>query len=223
MPSPAPDPLAARAASLHELERLGLPLPPESFPLVWDTGDLVALRPTLELEKRAAILHVILEYAFGMPPEAAVSWLQRNDLAPEVTEPEWAFVTAQGGDHGSFVLHLDALAGVMWVLGVIRVLDPIMPPPPLTEMMPDLFRDESFAQWRARTLPAPRDAAHVAAALDLHYCLDWAYLKTDREQLPGDIDANAIGQRRWALEWSVVFSGPHHAAPGGWEEVDLST
>jgi Domain of unknown function (DUF4272) len=219
----APDPLAVRAASLQELERLGLPMPPETFPLVWDPGDHVELRPTLELERRAVILHVILEYTFGMPPEAAVSWLERNDLAPEVTEPEWAFVTAGIGDRRSFILHLDALAGLSWVLGMIKILDPLDPPQPLTPLFPDLLEDESFVDWQARTLSAPRDATVVAAALDLHYCLDWAYLKLDSASLPGNIDANAIGQRRWALEWAAVFTGPHHDPPGGWEEVDLST
>ena len=41
-------------------------------------------------------------------------------------------------------------------------------------------------------------------------------------RLPGEINANAIGQRRWALEWAVVFRGPYHDRPPGWDEVDLS-
>ena len=40
---------------------------------------------------------------------------------------------------------------------------------------------------------------------------------------PGLVDANAIGQRRWALEWAVILRGPYHDPPPGWEEVDLST
>ena len=36
------------------------------------------------------------------------------------------------------------------------------------------------------------------------------------------VDSNAIGQRRWALEWAVVFTGPYHDRPPEWEEVDLS-
>ena len=35
--------------------------------------------------------------------------------------------------------------------------------------------------------------------------------------------ANAIGQRRWALEWAVLFRGPNHDTPPDWEDVDLST
>jgi hypothetical protein len=33
----------------------------------------------------------------------------------------------------------------------------------------------------------------------------------------------SISQRRWALEWAVVFTGPYHDAPPPWEEIDLST
>src|SRR5829696_8717229 len=102
MPVLAPDPLAVRAASLQELARLDLPLPPDTFPLVWDPGDLVDLRPTIDLERRAAILHVILERTFGMPAAEAESWLDRNDLTPDVTEPEWAWITEEIGDRRSF-------------------------------------------------------------------------------------------------------------------------
>lgn len=220
---PAPDPAAVRAASLEELERLGLPLPPDNYPLVWDFGDEVELRPTVDLERRGAILHVILEIAFGMPREDAAAWLERNDLTPDITDPEWAFITEEIGDRASFILHLDALAGLAWVLGMIKSLDPLRPPQHLTQLFPNLINDESFMDWQARTLSAPRDATVVAAALDLHYCLDWGYLKLDSSELPGEVDANAIGQRRWALEWAVVFTGPHHGAASGWEEVDLST
>lgn len=223
MPVLAPDPLAVRAASLQELARLGVPVPPDTYPLVWDPGDLVELRPTIDLERRAAILHVLLERTFGMPAMEAVSWLERNDLAPDVTEPEWAYITEGIGDMHSFALHLDALAGLSWVLSIIRVLDPREPPQSLVQLYPDLLADESFAAWQARTLSAPRDAGVVAAALDLHYCLDWSFLKLAPGELPGAISANAIGQRRWALEWAAVFTGPHHGPPGGWEEVDLST
>ncbi|HCT81634.1 MAG TPA: DUF4272 domain-containing protein [Micromonosporaceae bacterium] len=223
MPVPAPDPLAVRAASLQELARLGLALPPETFPLVWDPDDQVELRSTIDLERRAVILFVVLERTFGMPPDKAESWLDRNDLTPDVTEPEWAWITEEIGDRRSFALHLDALAGLAWTLGLIKSLDPLAPPQSLVELFPDLLAEESFADWQGRTLSAPRDPAVVAAALDLHYCLDWAFLKLSTDELPGAVDANAIGQRRWALEWSAVFIGPHHDPPGGWEEVDLST
>jgi len=55
--------------------------------------------------------------------------------------------------------------------------------------------------------------------------LDWAYLEAERTRvpLPGLVDSNTIGQRRWALEWAVVFRGPYHDPPPGWEEIDLST
>ena len=71
----APDPIAAREASVEVLRRLALPEPPSRFPLVWERGDVVELRSLVEIEARLAILNVTLARSFGMPPELAVAWL----------------------------------------------------------------------------------------------------------------------------------------------------
>lgn len=222
---PAPDPVETRAANLAELARLGLPLPPPTYPLVWEPGDQVSLRPTRELEARAAILYVTLERCFGMPPELAVDWLTSNALVDDVTDPEWAFITKSEGDHRSFALHLDAVAALTWVLGTGKRLDPTGPPDPQAALLPNLATDETFDEWRARTLPAPRDPALVAAVLDLYYCLDWAFIEAETNGLdtPGHLGSSAIGQRRWGLEWAVVLEGPYQEPELGWEEIDLST
>ncbi|HEY3008915.1 MAG TPA: DUF4272 domain-containing protein [Micromonosporaceae bacterium] len=226
MPVPVPDPLAARAVSVEELRRLRLPLPPPQFPLVWEPGDEVELRPTTEIEARTAVLNVVLARCFGMPQEAAMSWLLGSHLVDAVTTPEWHFVMSGRGDHRSFVLHLEAIYALCWVLGISKHLDPAAPSEDrLVDLLPHLPSGETFAEWRSRTLVAPRNAAEVAAVLDLYYCLDWAYLEAERAALPlpGPIDGNAIGQRRWALEWAVIFHGPFHDAPTGWDQIDLAT
>ena len=177
----APDPRAVREASLDELSRLGLPLPPPQFPLVWEPGDEIELRPTPEIEARIAVLHLILARCFGMPPQAAMSWLLESHLVEMLTPPEWQFVMGGRGDHRSFVLHHDALFSLAWVLGLSKQLDPTVPVDErLVERMPNLVTGETFAQWRARILAAPQHPADAAALLDLHYCLDWAYLETER-------------------------------------------
>ena len=222
----APDPRAVREANIEELRRLRLPLPPVEFPLVWEPGDEVELRPTAEIEARTAVLHLVLARCFGMPPQAGMSWLLNSHLVEKVTPPEWQFVMGGRGDHRSFVLHHDAVFALSWLLGLTRHLDPAAPTDQnLMELLPNIAAGETFAEWRSRTLAAPRSAGESAAVLDFYYCLDWAYLEAERigAPLPGLIDANAIGQRRWALEWAVVFRGPYHDSPAGWEEVDLST
>jgi len=223
---PAPDPHEIRNASLEELERFGLPLPPANFPLVWELGDQVGLRPLADIEARMAVLNVVLFRCFGMPPELAMEWLLDAHLIDRLTRPEWQFVASNEGDNMVFALHLEAVFALAWVLGIAMDLDPLRPSPQgLVERLPDLPRGESYAAWRSRTLTAPREPREVAALLDLYYCLDWAYLEAERrrEQLPGVIDSNATGQRRWALEWVVVLTGPYHDDPPGWEEIDLST
>ena len=221
----APDPRAVRASSLDELRRLHLPLPPAKFPLVWEPGDEVYLRDPVDIEARAAILNIVLARCFGMPQQLAMSWLLGNHLVGAVTPPEWHFVVAGKGDHRSFALHLEAMFALAWLLGMVKHLDPLaVPDDRLVELFPDLPAGETFAQWRSRTLTVPRAPREAAAMLDLYYCLDWAFLslERDRRRGPGPLDSNAIGQRRWALEWGVVFRGPYHGTPGGWEEVDLS-
>jgi hypothetical protein len=215
-----------RAATLEELRRLRLPVPPQQFPLVWESGDAVALRPTGELEARAAVLNVVLARCYGMPQEAAMSWLLGSHLVDAVTRPEWQFVMAGKGDRRALALHLEAIFGLTWLLGVTRHLDPTQPAgDQLVDLLPDLRKAESLAHWRSRTLVAPREAVGAAAMLDRYYCLDWAYLEAERSRLPlpGPIGSHAIGQRRWSLEWAVTFIGPYHPPPRGWEEVDLST
>src|SRR3954470_21176478 len=163
----APDPRAVRDASLDEIERLALPLPPAAYPLVWEPGDRLELRPTGELEARAAILHVVVARCFGLPAELAMSWLLGSHLVDRVTPPEWQFVMGARGDHRSFVLHHDAVFALGWLLGLRRHLDPTAPPEdPLMQQMPDLPGGESFDSWRSRSLVAPRDPAEAAVLLD---------------------------------------------------------
>jgi hypothetical protein len=226
MRTPAPDPQSVRAESLEQVHRLRLPLPPDNFPLVWEPGDEVELRSRDELEGRAAVLNVVLGRAFGMPSQLAMQWLLDAHLMDRLTQPEWHFLASGEGDLRAFALHSEALAALAWLLSMIRRLDPARPGTDnVAEFFPDLPAGEPYSVWRARVLAAPRDPREAAAQLDLYYCLDWAYLEAERRELPlpGLIDSNAIGQRRWALEWAVILHGPFHERPPGWEEVDLST
>ena len=184
-------------------------------------------RPS-EIEARAAVLHVVVARCFGMPAETAMGWLLGSHLVDMVTPPEWQFVMGAKGDHRSFVLHHDAVFALAWVLGLSRHLDPTAPPDErMMRQMPNLPAGETFDRWRSRTLVAPRDAVETATLLDLYYCLDWAFQEAERagQRPPGEVDGNAIGQRRWALEWAVVFRGPYHDAAGwlgGGRSVHLS-
>ena len=225
MSVPAPDPLRVRAASIDQLRRLDLPTPPPQFPLIWEPGDDVELRPQSEIEGRIAILNVVLARCYGMPGEAAMAWLLDAHLLDHLSKPEWSFLATGEGEHPSFTLHLEAIYALAWLLGLVATLDPSEPAPgSLVEKLPHLPSKEAFIAWHGRTSPMPAPPPEAAAALDLIYCLDWSYLEAQRRRvrLPGLIDSNCIGQRRWALEWAVVFRGPHQEAPVDWEDVNLS-
>ena len=180
--------------------------------MVWDAGDAVELRPSPEMEARTAILNVVLARCVRhAEPRLAMTWLLDAHLMERVTQPEWHYVASGQGDDHSFALHLEASHALAWLLGLVGHLDPAAPVADgLMSLLPNLPEGESFPQWRSRSLIAPRDPATAAVMLDLYYCLDWAYLEAERrgQPLPGLIDSNAIGQRRWALEWAVVFAWP---------------
>src|SRR4051794_27883238 len=170
----APDPRAVRDASIGELERLGLPLPGPAFPLVWEPGDEVGLRPTAEIEARAAVLHVVVARCFGMPAETAMSWLLSSHLVDFVTPPEWQFVAVGKGDHRSFVLHHDAVFALAWLLGLSRHLDPTAPPEErLMQQMPDLPGGELFGMWRSRAPVGARGPGEGAGVPGPFYLPRW--------------------------------------------------
>src|SRR5256885_902635 len=127
MRAPAPDPRSSRAESLEQVYRLRLPVPPENFPLVWEPGDEVELRPREELEARAAILNIVLGRAFGMPSQLAMGWLLDARLMDRLTQPEWHFVASGDGDVRSFALHSEALAALAWLLSMLKRLHPAPP------------------------------------------------------------------------------------------------
>ena len=173
------------------------------------------------------MLHVILARCFGMPPQAAMSWLLGSHLVELVTPPEWQFVMGGKGDHRSFVLHHDALFALAWVLGLSQAA------------RPDRRRSTSGWWSGCRTCRAGRRSAsggpgswpRRSTRPTRPPCSTCTTAWTGRtwrpsgsgRRLPGLVDANAIGQRRWALEWAVILRGPYHDEPPGWEEVDLST
>jgi hypothetical protein len=225
---PAPDPQRVRATSIETLRRLDLPTPPHQFPLIWESGDGVELRPPSEIEGRAAILNVVYARCYGMPGEAAMAWLLDAHLLDHLTKPEWSFLATDDSQdvvqHPSFTLHLEAIYALAWLMGLVPEIDPSEPAPSgLVEKMPHLPSKEAYSAWHDRANPTLAPVADAAAALDLIYCLDWAYLEAERRRirLPGLVHSKLIAQRRWALEWAVTFRGPYQEPPRGWEDINL--
>jgi hypothetical protein len=222
---PAPDPAEVRATTLADLAELGYPLPPDGHPLVWEAGDGVALRPAEHLLARCAVLNVVLAAVFGAPAGMTCGWLERNGLRTAATGPEWQFLSRGLGPADLYGLHIEAVWGLAWVLGVAPELDPSRYcADGLASWLPDLGADEAFEDWSVRAHAEPRPAAEVAALLDLHYCLDAVHTEAlmTGTPPPGRTLPYVVGQRRWALEWACVFTGPYHPAPPGWDEVELA-
>lgn len=179
----APDPVDTRRYTLEELQRLGLPLPPITHPMLWDAGDRVELRATGEIEARIAVLNVVLARAYGMPKDLAVTWLNEAGLFGALTGNERSFVRDENGDPQEYMLQHEAVFALAWILGIAMDLDPARPAADgLTRRLPDLPAAERYDQWRGRALVAPRSAREIVTTLDLYYCLDWSCRQVAQEQ-----------------------------------------
>jgi hypothetical protein len=224
--TPAPDPHRVRAASIDQLRRLDLPTPPPNFPLKWEMGDTVEMRPPSELEGRTAILNVVLARCFGMPGEAAMAWLLDAHLLDHLTKPEWSFVATGEGDHRSFTLqpggHLRAGldARPWWGTWIPRSRRPTIWSPSCR----NLPSKETFMAWHGRTNPMPAPARSGDRARPSSTASTGALGgRTAADPPAGLIDSTR--SRNGGGHWS----GPSSVAartrnpPRGWEEVDLST
>jgi hypothetical protein len=109
------------------------------------------------------------------------------------------------------VLHHDAVFALAWLLGLSRHLDPDRaargPADAADAALPD---GETSPPWRSRTLGAAPTPFEARCLLDLYYCLTGRFRRPiGGLPLPGEW-TQRDGQRRWALEWAVVFHGPYH-------------
>lgn len=210
--------------NLSDVADLGYPLPPPNFPLVWSEHDEVELRSRLEIEIRCVILHVLLTAALGASREVTLGWLERNEIADHLTDDERMFLERRSGNIDEFMLCIEAEWALAWLLGIADELDPTQyVGDGLAAWAPNLQEDEPFETWRLRSPVQIRSAEEAAVLLDLYYCLDAGNAEAMRADAfpPGVTQPYVIGQRRWALEWAVIFRGDDHGDPPAWDEVEM--
>lgn len=205
-----PDPAPIRQRGLTALQRLGLPIPPPDFPMLWPAGAPGELRQREEIEARLAVISVVLACCFGMPQNAAMAWLLEAHLLDKMTTPEWRFIIGRVGDQRVFPLHQEAAFVLAWTLGLATDLEPTRPAGSgLLSRLPNLPAGESYSRWRSRTLAVPRKPVEVAIQLDLYSLLEWSVLKLRelRQPIRAWMDPNILGQRRLTLEWLLLVPG----------------
>jgi hypothetical protein len=219
------DPTNVRTETLARISAAGFPIPPEKHLLLWAGSETYELRPLDQLLSRAAALNVVIARAFGTPPEVATGWLHDNGLDASLTTPERAWVGKGEGEARAFLGRIEALWALTWATGIASHLDPNrFCDDSLSPSLPNLPAGEAFHDWKARVAPERRPDDEVVKELDLYFCLDWAVMDAVQrhEPTPGAVPPYVVQQRRWALEWSVLFKGAGRPEAPDWEEIDLS-
>jgi hypothetical protein len=205
------DPETVRAEAVAELAPWGI-VPPDDLPRL-TAGPA---RAADEVVWRAQALHGVLDIIHGAPVDATYAAVAAAGADRWISDAERAYLAGlvDGGPDVEAEYRLswraEGLYALVWMLGVAPDL-------PLTrelDLRPAYFQPVDAALGPAPPGLALRPVAEIATKLDVLLCAQWAVREHVLDDWPVDMEPEAIGERRRALEWVLV--------PGSaWDDVKL--
>jgi Domain of unknown function (DUF4272) len=190
----------ARTANRRLLRHLGFGRVPDDVGAAPDGP----ARPAGEVLDRALALHVVVAVAGGLDGEAGWRWLDGlgagDALAPG--EADYLQDAAEGirVEDAARATQAEALAVLVWALGLIDDLPPDGPATEATAVLPGAGRPVDDAVVGADVRPI----AELEALHDLLAGMAWA-LRADPDlevgAAPGSLDPYVVRQRLAALRW----------------------
>lgn len=185
---------------------------PESLPAL----DVANPRPSGEILDRLFCLNAVAAAAYGFDAVKALSWLHREQLDGELTQPERSFLEQGRGDRDSIKVQVEGMWALAWAVSIVPEIDFWRDcNSGFVTLLPNLKTGESIT--RAMDQARLRASDQIVAACDLSYCLHWiireALIKDD--PLPRDLKPHVVIERRRALEWIL--------SEDAWEMVSLDT
>ena len=207
------DSTAARDISWRVVENEGLRSNQE-LPLL-DSN--LKVRQSLEaVGTRLLCMHAAASHAFGLPLDAARTWVDQEGLRDGLSRPEWEFLSGKGRTYQlAMQLQVHSVYTLAWcasLVGDFSVCSQI--PDDLVGRLPDLRKSESSSLFRASL--ALRPSEEMFAQLDVAYCFHWAWRDARLSLKHMRVNHESLAaQRRKALEW-MMRGGP-------WDEVPLDT
>lgn len=214
--------MTLRFETLLRVESAGFPHPPIHFPVLWGAGETPSVRSSEEIVERVAVLNVIVNWAYGMPPDAASAWIADNRLDQCVTDRERLVLNGGLGRVEEDKTQVEAISALVWTLGIVGTLDADkFCGDDLAQQLPDLRRNEPASAWLQRRPIQSRLSEEVLTEWDLYFCLTWGLADANlrRATIPGPLPQYVYWHRRRALE----FACGDHLGHSDWDSIDLST
>lgn len=190
---------------------------PDSLP---EIGlDELELRPSIEVARRALVVHGLLGLSYDVPPSEIRDWFDRHDLLDAVSPEEQPFLDAAVLDDKQKNLmrwNVEPLWAAAWAGGFVADLGPAQPiGDMLASFFPRIDDSDSPDAFLGRFRLRPLEELHEK--LDLFYRAHW-YARdchiNGKDARPFHI--GVVRCRRQLLEWATH-------PDDGWDEVDLST
>jgi Domain of unknown function (DUF4272) len=201
-----------RRQSLKTASNLGYPINP-GLPFI-------ALENPKSKDKavsRLLCLFALAERALGIGLRRVRAWLKSEGLSKDLTRDERAFLEFSDGNAHQFVLYnMESVWTLAWALGLVEELDFGKDcGDDLTDLLPDIKKDESSAALRAKAALRPWE--EILAACDLADCIHWGIRETNMKgwKQSGKVHPYAITERRRALNWLICDEA--------WNVISLDT
>ena len=203
--------IGVRERSRRALAAHGLSVP-TSLPAI----DPAALRPLEDIRDRLFCLNAVAAVAYGFDADKARSWLDKEHLSEQLSQPEIRLLERGQGNRDAFRAQVEGMWVLAWALSIVSEIDFWRDcSPTFVTLLPNLKAGESVTRTMAQA--ELRTSHEVMAACDLSYCLHWIIRESMLRNgpLPRDLAPYVVIERRRALEWML--------SKDAWDMVDLST
>lgn len=201
-----------REQSRKEALRLGFPVN-DALPLL---DHVQSARTSDEVLRRLLCMHAAAACAHGFDRDKAAAWLRQENLVGDLADSERSFIERGDGDPHRFIILVEGMWALAWVLGIVPRLDFGQNcDGKFATLLPNLKTAEGTV--RLRDLINPRSNDEILAACDLAYCLHWSIIEAQlgNRKPPGTVQPYVIEERRRALEWLV--------GDKDWDKITLDT
>lgn len=201
-----------RQGSLKVASRLGYPTN-ESLPLL---DEVEVSRSSEEILARSLSLFGVVAHSYGFPSESALSWLEGEGLADQLSPIERKYLIEGSGDGKSFQGQVESLWALTWALSIHGSFDfSQLCSNDFIGLFPNVKTGESSQKFRSSI--KFRGIEEVLVEADLAYCLHWGLTAAgiNGKQISNAVPIYVVANRRKALDW-ILCDLP-------WDEISLDT
>ncbi len=172
-----------------------------------------------DVAKRVIVLYHVASVGFGIEPEIAIEFLEKNNLWDSASPEERAFLETSNPTKQQLVnatWRVESIWVLLWALGDVDDLDF-----PTRQISADeIHRRFPSAADTARFIAESklRSAEQILDATDMIYRIHWAVrdAQLKGQETPGGVDAGVVLERHYSLNWLTLYAEE-------WDDVTTDT